>query len=220
MNLAEEKDDDKDLITPPEPEGESKEGEEKKDEGGEPPSEITVPKSELDAANKKIAEMGGRITELTDTLISPDFLKREATPAAKEGEGKEPTDEDLENMSRKEYAEFITGKTVGAVGTLVSKLVQRQEYFETKKAQDDTITRYPDYWDYKEAMIPLSKKYPGVSPEDIYLIACGKKNPPVKPPVPTATPSEKPGITTEFKDKKLSPEEAAKIAWDRTMGNK
>ena len=212
-------DDEKDLISPPEPGDEPKEGDKDK-EGGEPPPEITVPKSELDAANKKIAEMGGRITELTDTLISPDFLKREATPATKEEGEKEPTEEDLENMSRKEYAAHIANKTIAAVGVLVSNLVQRQEFFETKKAQDDTIGKYPDYWDYKDAMIPLSKKYPGVSPEDIYLIACGKKNPPVKPPVPTATPSEKPGITTEFKDKKLSPEEAAKIAWDRTMGNK
>jgi hypothetical protein len=210
--------DEKDLITPPEEE-ESKEGDKEK-EGGEAPPEKTVPQSKLDAANKKIAEMGGRITELTDTLISPDFLKREATPATKEEGEKEPTEEDLENMSRKEYAAHIANKTIAAVGVLVSNLVQRQEFFETKKAQDDTITKYPDYWDYKDAMIPLSKQYPGVSPEDIYLIACGKKNPPVKPPVPKATSSEKPGITTEFKDKKLSPEEAAKIAWNRTMGNK
>jgi len=211
--------DDKDLITPPDDGDEPKEGDKDK-EGGEPPPEKTVPKSELDAANKKIAEMGGRIAELTDTLISPDFLKREKAPAAEEGGKKEPTEEDLENMTRKEYAEFITGKTITAVGTLVSKLVQRQEFFETKKAQDDTITKYPDYWDYKEAMIPLSKKYPSVSPEDIYLIACGKKNPPKKAEIPEATSTEKPGITTEFKDKKLSAEEAAKIAWDRTMGSK
>lgn len=219
MSPDEEKED-KDLITPPEPGDESKEGEEKEKEGGEPPPEITVPKSELDAANKKIAEMGGRIDELTDTLISPEFLRKEAKPAAEGEKKKEPTDEELENMSRKEYAAHIAGKTVEAVGVLVSNLVQRQEFFETKKAQDDTITKYPDYWDYKDAMIPLSKKYPGVSPEDIYLIACGKKNPPKKPDVPEATPTEKPGITTEFKDKKLSAEEAAKIAWERTMGNK
>lgn len=218
MGLDEEKE--KDLITPPEGEGESKEGEEKEKEGGEAPSEISVPKSELDAANKKIAEMGGRIDELTDTLISPEFLKRETKPVEKGEEKKEFTEEELDNMSRKEYAAHITGKTVEAVGVLVSNLVQRQEFFETKKAQDDTITKYPDYWDYKEAMIPLSKRYPRVSPEDIYLIACGKKNPPKKPDVPTATPTEKPGITTEFKDKKLSAEEAAKIAWERTMGNK
>ena len=211
-------DDEKDLITPPEPGDEPKEGE-KEEEGGETPPEITVPKSDLDAANKKIAEMGDRIGELTDTLISPDFLKKEGKPVAKEGE-KEPTEEDLDNMSRKEYASHIANKTVAAVGVLVSNLVQRQEFFETKKAQDDTIGKYPDYWDYKNEMIGLSKQYPGVSPEDIYLIACGKKNPPVKPPVPKAPPTEKPGITTEFKDKKLKPDEAAKIAWDRTMGNK
>lgn len=212
---------DKDLITPSdETEDVSKEGDEKEKEGGETPPQITVPKSELDAANMKIAEMGGRITELTDTLISPDFLKREAKPTEKGEEKKELTEEELENMSRKEYAAHITGKTVAAVGMLVSNLVQRQEFFETKKAQDDTVTKYPDYWDYKEAMIPLSKQYPGVSPEDIYLIACGKKNPPKKPDVPNAPSTEKPGIMTEFKDKKLNAEEAAKIAWDRTMGNK
>lgn len=218
MNLDEEKED-KDLITPSE-EGESKEGDEKEEEGGETPPKITVPKSELDAANKKIAEMGGRIDELTDTLISPDFLRKEAKPVAEGEEKKELTEQELEDMSRKEYAAHIANKTVAAVGVLVSNLVQRQEFFETKKAQDDTITKYPDYWDYKDAMIPLSKQYPGVSPEDIYLIACGKKNPPKKPAVPEATSTEKPGITTEFKDKKLSPNEAAKIAWDRTMGNK
>lgn len=210
-------DKEEDLITPPEEE-ESKEGE-KKEEGGETPPEITVPKTELDAANEKVAKMAERIDELTNTLISPDFLKREAKPAAEAGK-KEVTEEDLENMSRKEYAAHIANSTVDAVGVLVSNLVQRQEFFETKKAQDDTITKYPDYWDYKTEMIGLSKQYPGVSPEDIYLIACGKKNPPVKPPVPKATPSEKPGITTEFKDKKLSADEAAKIAWERTMGNK
>ena len=212
-----------DLVTPPEEgkpeEGKPEEGDKEK-EGGEAPSEITVPKSELDAANKKVAEMGDRISELTDTLISPDFLRKEAKPAA-EGKGeKEPTDEELDNMSRKDYAAHITNKTIGAVGVLVSNLVQRQEFFETKKAQDDTIAKYSDYWDYKAEMITLSKSYPGVSPEDVYLIACGKKNPPVKPPVPKATSSEKPGITTEFKDKKLSAKEAADIAWDRTMGNK
>ena len=210
-------DKDEDLITPPEEE-ESKEGE-KKEEGGETPSEITVPKTELDAANEKVAKMAERIDELTNTLISPDFLKRESKPAAEAGK-KELSEEDLENMSRKEYAAHIASTTVDAVGVLVSNLVQRQEFFETKKAQDDTITKYPDYWDYKTEMIGLSKQYPGVSPEDIYLIACGKKNPPKKPPVPTATSSEKPGITTEFKDKKLSADEAAKIAWERTMGNK
>jgi hypothetical protein len=212
-------DEEKDLITPPEEPGdEPKEGDKDK-EGGEAPSEETVPKSSLDAANKKVAEMGDRITELTDTLISPDFLKGQQKPTVEEGE-KEPSEEDLENMSRKDYANHIVNKTIGAVGVVISNLVQRQEFFETKKAQDDTITKYPDYWDYKSEMIGLSKRYPGVSPEDIYLIACGKKNPPVKPPVPKATPSEKPGITTEFKDKKLSAKEAADIAWDRTMGNK
>ena len=211
-------DEEKDLITPPEEE-ESKEGDKDK-EGGETPSEITVPKSELDAANKKIADMGDRISELTDTLISPDFLKREAKTEAK-GEGeKELTDEELDNMSRKDYAAHIANKTVGAVGVLVSNLVQRQEFFETKKAQDDTIKKYPDYWDYKAEMIGLSKQYPGVSPEDVYLIACGKKNPPKKPPVPNAPATEKPGIATEFASKKMSPDEAAKIAWERTMGNK
>ena len=210
-------DEEKDLITPPE-EGESKEGD-KEEEGGETPPEITVPKSDLDAANKKIADMGDRITELTDTLISPDFLKGQKKPVAGE-EKKEPTEEDLENMSRKEYAAYIANNTVGAVGVLVSNLVQRQELFETKKAQDDTIKKYPDYWDYKAEMIGLSKQYPGVSPEDVYLIACGKKNPPKKPPVPNAPATEKPGIATEFASKKMSPDEAAKIAWERTMGNK
>ena len=210
-------DKDEDLITPPEEE-ESKEGD-KKEEGGETPPEITVPKSDLDAANEKVAKMAERIDELTNTLLSPDFLKRESKPAAEAGK-KELSEEDLENMSRKEYAAHIANTTVDAVGVLVSNLVQRQEFFETKKAQDDTISKYPDYWDYKTEMIGLSKQYPGVSPEDVYLIACGKKNPPKKSPVPTATPSEKPGITTEFKDKKLSADEAAKIAWDRTMGNK
>lgn len=210
-------DDDKDLVTPPEePESEPKEGEKGKPAGEA--ADKLVPKSELDAANKKIAEMGGRINELTDTLISPDFLRGEKRPAREEK--KELTEEDLENMSRKEYAAFIADKTLGAVGTLVSNLVQRQEFFETKKAQDDTIKAYPDYWDYRNEMIVLSKKYPGVSPEDVYLIACGKKNPPVRPPVPRATSSEKPGIATEFASKRLNPEEAAKIAWERTMGNK
>jgi hypothetical protein len=225
---------DNDLFTPPEenaPVQKSDEvkGEEGKQDGDTPKPEEKqkvdyVPRTEYEAARKEIADLNSRLTTLSETLVNPDFLASRQQPQQQPQQqpsigGQADEKVNFDEMSREEYANYITTKTINAVGGLVQKVMQRQEYAETKKALDDTVKKYPDYWDYQRDMLGIAKKFPGLGPEEVYLIASGKKNPPKPPAAPKPTSSERPGVSTSFQNKRMNTNEAAEEAWKSVMGN-
>lgn len=218
---------------------------------GEQAKEEMVSKADFEKIQSQLSET----TKQTDKLrkerdeaklevLNPEYLTwleqkektgtttRETTAKAADSLGIDEAT--LEGMSRKEFLKLAVGATaqhlakhmgpafdkeIKSIKSTVSDITANLEVKEAEK-------KYPDFWDYKDQMIDLTKRNDGLRIEDAYKIAKQniklEKDAQEKAEALRAQ-SEKPGgvaktSTTpkEFKDSS----EASEDAWSRIMGDK
>jgi len=198
-----------------------------------------VSKAEFEKQNARLEAMAKKNEELVGILTSPNFMrKEEPKPEPKpepKVEEKLPTQEEITDNPSK-LVTYIVSK----VGTMlddhskkqderdknisasIQKLVETDEDRETQRQIKSCIQEFgeKEFDDQRGDMIKISGQYPGISARDCFMIAVGKKNPPKKAPIPTATETEKTGQEALFKDADLSPKEAVEKAFEMHGGGK
>lgn len=82
---------------------------------------------------------------------------------------------DWENATPKQLADYVVAKTMEEVGrqlgTQVQHVERRVERIDAQQQIRETAAKYPDYWTYREMMAAISRKYPTMHAEDVYLLA-------------------------------------------------
>ena len=216
------------------PEG-TKEGEESKESG----EKDNVSKAEFEKVNARVEALAKKNEELITILTSPNFMAQRAAEPKPEPkpvvEEKMPTKEEIEEQPSK-----LVTYVVSKVGTMleshtkkqedrdkniaasIQKLVETDEDREAQRGIQDCIKEFgeKEFDDQRDDMYKLAGQYPGISPRDCFLMAVGRKQPPKRKPVPTATETEKTGHAGLFKDEDLTPDAAAKKAFEIVAGGK
>jgi len=205
----------------------------------EPSDKGTVSKEEFDKINARVEGLAKKNEELISIFTSPNFMaQRTPEPKPKPEpvvEEKLPTSEELtENPARLvSYVVSKVGKMLDDhtkkqderdknISASIQRLVETDEDREAQRQIKSCITEFgeKEFDDQREDMVKLAGQYPGISARDCFLIAVGKKNPPKRKPVPTGTETEKMGQAALFKDANLTPDEAAKKAFEMVDGGK
>lgn len=136
------------------------------------------------------ADKAARLDEVNKQLLSPDYLEYLASKRRGEDDddrpkrrGKSEEDEDaalapakdIEDMSQKELAEFIIKhlrKDFSKVGEVfdgeLDKLHTAVADVKTAMEIDRVAGKYPDFWEYKQDILVLSKKNPHLTPLEAY----------------------------------------------------
>jgi len=146
---------------------------------------------------------------LAKVMADPDVKKiLEARQKQEDAEPPESEEDlDLDVLDNRELVRYILKKVQESVGGLVAKhldgiaekvgrlegYVQEKETRTIRQQVDELRAKYPDFDDYRELMIQLSRESPGLTPEELYWIA-RKRSGRFEEPGPK-TESEKPTST-------------------------
>lgn len=217
------------------PEGTNEKGD--KDNGSG--DKDTVSKDDLEKVNARIEGLAKKTEELVNIFTSPNFQARQEPEPKPEPkpvvEEKLPTSEEITDNPSKlvTYVVSKVGKMLDDhskkqeerdknISASIQKLVETDEDRETQRQIKSCIGEFgeKEYDTQREDMIKIAGQYPGISARDCFLVAVGKKNPPKKTPIPTATETEKTEHSALFKDADLSPKEAVEKAFDIHGGDK
>ena len=214
----------------------AKEGETEEKSG----EEKTVSKAEFEKLNAKFEGLAKKNEELISIMTSPNFMAQKQAPEPKPEpkptvEEKLPTSEEITENPTK-LVNYIVGK-VGKmlkdnsekqderdknIAASIQKIVDTDEDREAQRQIKSCVTEFgeKEFDEQRDDMVKIAGQYPGISARDCFLIAVGKKNPPERKPVPTATETEKTSHAALFKDADLSPDDAAEKAFELHAGGK
>jgi hypothetical protein len=139
-------------------------------------------KQENKTLKDQTAAQDKRLKDLEGTIVSPEYLEFLGTKA-KGGKGSGTDDKgkdskkddkiDFEALTNAQLAGVIVEQVVGQVKTLIQPLAGRQEATDTRLQVAEAAKLYPDFWEYKDAMIELSTRRPDLSPADVYVMVKG-----------------------------------------------
>jgi len=169
-----------------------------------PAVETPAPAAEVTpiTGNEELSVLRERLSRYEQLLVSPEYAEflaaksravqpaPAAAPAPKEwsAEDKAAFTEKVNNMSRVEFAKFISDLTVDTVREkLFNPIVQNIVSEKVQNQIAEASTEFPDFWDYKQDMIALSNANPALTAKQVYHLAKASRAPkpaPVgKPPV-------------------------------------
>lgn len=144
---------------------------------------LKVSETTLATANERAKTAEGKLSvsekKLQEELYSPDYLQYLAD---KENKTKSPPPDekqpDFDNMKMGEIVGHIK-KDVGAAISAsqeaskaeITKLGRMVEGIIVSQDVDKVAGKYPDFYDYRESMVELSKKNPQLAAESLYKLA-------------------------------------------------
>jgi len=181
----------------------------------EAPVVETTPETPPVTGNEELSVLRERLARYEQLVVSPEYAEflaaksRAVQPAPASApkvwsaEDKAAFQEKVNNMSRIEFAQFITDLTVDTVRErLFNPIVQNIVSEKVQNQIAEASTEYPDFWDYKQDMIALSNANPALTAKQVYHLArasrAPKPAPAGKPPVrkpsgeaPTSAPASR-----------------------------
>lgn len=189
---------------------------------------------------KQMDELRESVTTLTRSLNSA-LTNRPPAPTQEPAAPADLDDLTLESLPRARFAEYIAEKTMRHMEkTVVKPLQQRLEQVTASTTQSqlqaavkEAQAKYPDFMEYKDAMIGLANRHPTLNPEELYLLAnpkarqadaAGKTNGGSDGAKITRVPIKfggiKPGAGGDGegpRNRKMSGSEAINAAWSETV---
>ena len=146
-------------------------------------AELEAGKTTLEAANKRAEDAETKAADsdkkLQNDLYSPDYLQYLQD---KENKGKTPPPNekqpDFDSMKMGEIVTHIKKEVQSAISasqeatnTTINNLGRMVEGIIVSQDVDKAVAKYPDFYDYREAMTDLSKKQPQLSAVHLYQLA-------------------------------------------------
>lgn len=198
-------------------------GKEEDNKGGEGENNNEV---DVAALQTKLDELSAQNADYQKLLLSDDFVNFVANKAAekagntkggdKGGKDEEP---DFENMTKKDLVQFILTAIDGKVHKAVQPVAQDAAVVRAQQQVKEASAKYPDYWDFKDAMVEIATKTPNLTAEDCYHLAKGRNG--GKPPAKSAPRSEVPTNTGSKKKEEPTKGLPANFdkAWKSVFGN-
>jgi hypothetical protein len=206
---------------------------------GEEGEEETPEAKALAAKDTELEALKSKNSEYERMVLSDDYLQflasqKHSQPAAQpQDEGQDVTEEELENMSKKDLVNLILSN----VGTMLQQTVSReitplkqdisQEKFTAQVSAANE--KYEDFMSLRDKMIPIATAHPTLNAEQVYKLAGGtgklrsKETPsappggPIKPkPVRIAIPVASGPMSKKFVPVRTV--EAAAKAYDNIFG--
>lgn len=87
----------------------------------------------------------------------------------------EPKPQDLEAMTRAEFAEFITDRIKDSLVQPVEKRVAANEEQVTGRSVREEMKQaeqtHPDFWEWRDEMAGVARRYPDLTVEEVYVLA-------------------------------------------------
>ena len=141
------------------------------EEGEEPVADPGSPKT---IPLRRFNEVYGRMKEL-------ERLIKDMAVASKDEVTRRPAPEeelpDFDHMTSKDIAKWNLAqikKTVQeVVNSSIGPVVNSSKEEKALRLIESAAKKYPDFYDYKEAIIEMGQKHPTLTPEEAYLLASG-----------------------------------------------
>lgn len=149
------------------------------DKSGEEGKEQFDAKAAITAVDGKIDKLIATLEKGKNESFDPVKLLKELgaeeeQPSLKKGTEKEG-EQDFENMTPKDFAQFVVGSTLKEVQTALKPLVDRVEVLRVRSEVGECKEKYSDFMDFKEDVFKAAMNNPSLSLEDAYLKVAGGK---------------------------------------------
>ena len=169
----------------------------------EAPVVEAAPETPPITGNEELSVLKERLARYEQLVVSPEYAEflaaksRVVTPAPPaaapapkvwSAEDKAAFTEKVNNMSRIEFAQFVSDVTEDRVREKLFTPIVQNIVSEKVQSQIAAATaEFPDFWDYKQDMIDLSNANPALTAKQVYHLAkasrAPKPAPAGKPPV-------------------------------------
>ena len=216
-----------------------------KEEGKEKVDDTTAQeasKKEIEEANTRMAKLEARQTRLTEIFTSPEFFSKMAAsmkPVPAQVVKAEPTSEEMQResdkldaMSRQDFLghtlKKVTEATTAAIKPEINKLATQMSTFITGQATQSakgTVKEFigragqAEFDKYAAVMEAKAKATKGLSIDDLYELASGKKAPKfVQPVIPNSTIKPGEGLRESTEQKDLGLDDAGSRNFDNIFG--
>lgn len=204
-------------------------------------TEYEALKSELDSARQQLAQV-------QEMMMSPEFVefmrsRRLGTQPAAEPHGSKEAEEepepDYEEMTPQQLAAFVVKKVKQELSPYLQTYEDKMRLLEVQQDIARCEKKYPDFWQYRDAMYQLALQNPTLKAEEAYLMAKGKVSA-MRPTAPAKQSAENKPATTQQLSKHKGPttserprvapastaksggmtlEEAFEQAWEKEFGS-
>lgn len=196
---------------------------------------IQLTPDQYNAILDKIEELEQAAIRKPGDKVDADYLVEEARRRPQQTTPQQTID--LENLTNAQLVEVIVNEVNKQVNQYAQPIVRDLEEVKLLMEIQKAESKYPDFWDYKDAIHQLGRTQPHLTIEQAYLIATGqnkgaKSEKPTSgdrrsavitglPPRPKYS-GEKPAgsisPTLTSKDPE-SIKDAASLAWDKVVGS-
>lgn len=187
--------------------------------------------------NKTIQQLGQNQVALQQMLAQQMQAPRQAEPVHEQPATVSVPDQDLESLSRREFAEFIEGNLIKAVAENLKPVTDKISNVESSVnsrnlAQQVEVakSKYKDFDNFSQDMLGLHKQHPTLNVDQLYVMARNmfpekaiKEEPPPPPEAPKKPqfgglfPSSAYSRDPEQKSN-MTPKEAGEAAWAAIFG--
>jgi len=136
--------------------------------------ELETVKAENVRLQKQAESGSAKLKELEGIILSPEymeFITKKGKGGGEEDGGRRRSEEaaDPEEMTNTQLVNFIIKNVAAKVEEIVKPVSERTGKVDTQQQITAAVEQYPDFWDYREAMLALSKAKPSMGPEELYL---------------------------------------------------
>jgi len=134
---------------------------------------------ERDGLKKQVGENASKLEGLHKTIISPEYLayledsKKGIKDPGDKGGKEKPQAIDLNQLDNVELANFIVGEIKKVVTDQNKPIEAKVTAIDAKTKVAEAAGRFKDFWDYKDAMIEIAGRMPGLDPAEIYVMVKG-----------------------------------------------
>lgn len=126
-----------------------------------------------------------KLEELHATIVSPEYLQFVATKGkggtgdrrgSGDGQDREPhvpSADELNSMDNAQLVLHITSAVENTVKKIVGPVANRTEHVEAQTQVRAAAERFPDFWEYQNAMVQIAERNPTMDPTTVYLTVKG-----------------------------------------------
>lgn len=143
---------------------------------GQKQEETKQPEVTMAQVVKAILGLGGDLKTLRTELNELRDTKPNVPPTPREADtAKPPTAQELEAMSREEYATYLVERIAEEVINPIRDRIDRSEIQDAKSRVEtqaaEAAQAHPDFMEWRDEMREIFKQFPQLDVEDVYSLA-------------------------------------------------